>query len=56
MLAYFPRTAPVLIWDRFSSYGIHSALPATALLLVLSLGVLLLWTLADSRSKHRARG
>lgn len=41
VLAYFPRTAPVLIWDRFTTYGLSGALPATAFLLMVSL--LLFW-------------
>ena len=49
VIAYFPRTAPVLIWDRFSSWGLDGALPATALLLVLSLGVFGLLTFLEAR-------
>jgi len=54
VLAYFPQTAPVLIWDRFRAYGIGSALPAAGLLLLLSLVCFLLWSLADARSRRRA--
>lgn len=52
IIAYFPRTAPVLIWDRFSSFGLRGALPATALLLVISLGIFLLWTLIEARNRR----
>lgn len=34
IFAYYPRTAPVLIWDRFSANGMRAALaPATLLML-----------------------
>ena len=32
ILAYYPRTAPVLIWDRFSSRGLQAALAPSLLL------------------------
>jgi molybdate/tungstate transport system permease protein len=54
VLAYFPRTAPVLIWDRFSSWGLDGALPATALLLVVSFAVLASFTLLQGRRKIHA--
>lgn len=47
IIAYFPKTAPVLIWDRFTAYGLHAVLPATAFLLVVMLAVLWVWTLAE---------
>lgn len=49
VLAYLPRTAPVLIWDRFSSYGVRSALPATAFLLATTLVLFVIWSLTDRR-------
>jgi molybdate/tungstate transport system permease protein len=33
ILAYHPKTAPVLVWDRFSTGGIAAALPPAVLLL-----------------------
>lgn len=51
VIAYFPRTAPVLIWDRFSSWGLNGALPATAVLLVASLCVFGLLTFFESRTR-----
>lgn len=49
VLAYFPRSAPVLIWDRFTAYGLDAALPATGVLLLVSLAVFWLWTLSERR-------
>ncbi|MEW6775183.1 MAG: ABC transporter permease [Bdellovibrionota bacterium] len=54
ILAYFPRTAPVLIWDRFNSFGLRGAVPATAFLLLVTLVLFLLWTLAEERRKRGA--
>ena len=34
ILAYYPRTAPVLIWDRFSAYGLRSAIAPSLILLL----------------------
>lgn len=42
VLAYFPLTAPVLIWDRFSARGLHAALAPAALLLAVCLLIFLL--------------
>ena len=33
VFAYYPRTAPVLIWDRFSSHGMGAALAPASLLM-----------------------
>ena len=49
VLAYFPRTAPVLIWDRFTAYGLSEAIPATAFLLAVTLVIFWLWTLGERR-------
>lgn len=37
IIAYHPMNAPVLIFERFESYGLDSALPVSVLLVVLSL-------------------
>lgn len=42
ILAYFPKTAPVLIWDRFTSFGLVSALPVAALLFLICLCIFFL--------------
>lgn len=52
VIAYFPKTAPVLIWDRFTAYGLRGALPATALLLGISLTLFLVWSYFERRRRH----
>jgi molybdate/tungstate transport system permease protein len=42
ILAYHPMTAPVLIFDRFESFGLSYAKPAAALVLIISLVIFLL--------------
>lgn len=37
IIAYFPRTAPILIGDRFSSYGLAASRPVAVLLLLICL-------------------
>lgn len=37
MLAYFPMIAPILIYHRFTSYGLQFALPPTILMIIISL-------------------
>ena len=42
VLAYNPKVISVLIYERFAGFGLPAALPATALLLVLALVILVL--------------
>ena len=44
VLAYFPQSAAVLIWDRFSTAGLNAVLPATLVLLLMSFMLFLLWS------------
>ncbi len=37
VLAYYPKTAPVLMLDRFEQYGLNAARPVTALVILVSL-------------------
>ncbi len=37
IIAYHPMTAPVLIYDRFTSFGLNYALPITALMVLISI-------------------
>jgi len=37
ILAYHPKTAPVLIFDRFQNFGLKYAIPVTVLLVLISL-------------------
>ncbi len=41
ILAYYPRTAPVLIWDRFSAQGLRAAIAPSLLLLLVCLLIFL---------------
>ena len=41
-VAYHPRVASVLAYDRFVTYGLRSALPVAAALIVVALGMLVL--------------
>ncbi len=42
ILAYYPRTAPVLIWDRFAAYGLRAAIAPSVVLLGVCLSIFLL--------------
>ncbi|MEZ4271092.1 MAG: ABC transporter permease [Myxococcota bacterium] len=55
ILAYYPRTAPVLIWDRFSAYGLRSALAPALVLLCVCLTIFVLLQALDSRPALRRR-
>jgi molybdate/tungstate transport system permease protein len=39
ILAYYPKTAPVLLYERFEAFGLDAALPVAALLIVVALVV-----------------
>ena len=39
IIAYHPMTAPVLIYDRFTSFGLNYALPITALVVLISIAI-----------------
>jgi molybdate/tungstate transport system permease protein len=41
IIAYHPMTAPVLIYDRFTQYGLKESAPVAALMILLSLMVFL---------------
>lgn len=51
ILAYFPKTATVLIWDRFNSHGLAAAVPIAVLLL--GIGLLLFLPLQWAANPHR---
>ncbi len=55
ILAYHPMVAPVLVYERFESYGLDSAKPVAALLLIISLVIFiiartLLWSKKDAEN------
>jgi len=52
ILAYHPMVAPVLIFERFQNFGLKYALPVTALLMIISLGVFILVRLFERSDKN----
>ena len=57
VLAYNPKAISVLIYERFTGFGLSAALPLTALLLVLALVILVLTrTVLLPRRKRGGRG
>jgi len=52
IVAYHPMIAPVLIYERFSSYGINYARPAAVLFIVIALAVFVLLRMISSRKKE----
>jgi len=52
IIAYYPKTAPVLIRDRFTAYGLTSSRPATILLVTICLVTfILLWSLVKKMNR-----
>ena len=43
ILAYQPKVMPVIIYERFMGYGLTAVWPATALLMVVTLAIFVLW-------------
>jgi molybdate/tungstate transport system permease protein len=39
IVAYYPKTAQVLVMDYFNSYGLNSAKPIATILILISLGL-----------------
>ncbi len=53
IIAYYPMVAPVLIYERFESYGLEYSLPIAVLLMLICLGLFLILRII-SLSKRRA--
>lgn len=51
ILAYYPMTAPVMIYERFQNFGLRYALPVTVLLILISLGVFLILRMVEERRR-----
>jgi molybdate/tungstate transport system permease protein len=51
--AYHPKVASILIFDRFTLYGLPAAVPAAALLLLVALAVFVLLRLLEPRRADR---
>jgi molybdate/tungstate transport system permease protein len=49
ILAYHPKVASILIFDRFTLYGLPAAVPVAAILLIVALGVFVLIRLLEPR-------
>jgi molybdate/tungstate transport system permease protein len=52
IVAYHPMIAPVLIYERFSSFGLKYARPASVLFIVVALAVFILLRLISLRKKE----
>jgi len=52
IVAYHPMIAPVLIYDRFSSFGLKYARPASVLFIIVALAVFLALRLVSFRKKE----
>ena len=52
IVAYHPMIAPVLIYERFSSYGLKYARPAAVLFIIVALAVFILLRLIAVRKKE----
>lgn len=50
ILAYFPKTAPVRLYDAFLSEGLGAALPISGLLIILAVVILISFRLVVARS------
>jgi molybdate/tungstate transport system permease protein len=53
ILAYHPKVASILIYDRFTLYGLPAAVPAAALLLLVALLVFILLRFLEPRAGER---
>lgn len=49
ILAYHPKTAPVLIFERFQNFGLKYAVPVTVLMVVISLIIFIITRMFDGR-------
>ncbi len=53
IIAYYPKTAPITIRDRFTAYGLSSSRPATILLVTICLiTFLVLWSFAKNNEPN----
>ena len=49
IIAYYPKSIPILIYERFENFGLNAALPATVFFILLSLLVFILIILIRRR-------
>jgi len=53
LLAYFPKTAPVYLYDVFVSQGLNAALPINALLILLAVIILVIFKFVVSKPSKK---
>jgi len=51
MIAYHPMVAPVLIYDRFTSYGLKHSAPVAAIMIIISIFIFLSVRFVNNRLK-----
>jgi molybdate/tungstate transport system permease protein len=51
VLAYFPKTAPIYVYDVFVVQGLNAALPINGLLILLAIAILLVFRVTVFKSK-----
>lgn len=52
IIAYHPMVTPVLIWERFASFGLSYARPVAALFILICLAVFVLMRVLSQKSYH----
>jgi molybdate/tungstate transport system permease protein len=51
LIAYFPKTAPIHVYDVFVSQGLNAALPITGLLILLAIVILVVFRMLIAKPK-----
>lgn len=51
VIAYYPKSIPILIYERFENFGLKAAVPLTALVIVLSLFIFTALMLMEASAK-----
>ena len=54
LIAYFPKTAPVYLYDVFVSQGLNAALPINALLILLAIVILVIFKFVVSKPSEKS--
>jgi molybdate/tungstate transport system permease protein len=49
LIAYFPKTAPVYLYDVFVSQGLKAALPVNAILILLAIVILVVFRIVVAK-------
>jgi molybdate/tungstate transport system permease protein len=49
LIAYFPKTAPVYLYDVFVSQGLSAALPINAILILLAIVILVVFRITVAK-------